>query len=324
MSTESQLQSAVRAAVPFTTIVIAPGTYNLTGPLYLNGVNDVTLRGASNNRDDVVLAGKGMTNSEVEFGIWINGQRITIANLTVRDIYDHAIVLNSGAQSPRIYNVHLINTGQQFIKSNPDGGGGGVNNGIVEYSVIEYATTSRDNYTNGVDVHTGSGWIVRNNLFRNIVAPSGALAGPAVLIWNGSSGAIVEGNTFLNCQREISMGLTERTSDDNSGGIVRNNFIYRDAGLYGDAAILVADSPGTQVLHNTILLNGTYPHRDRNPVCRNQEWSGRQQSRLRCDPGAGWRDRHGYLELPECRCVDVRESECRRPASRVFRVCGHR
>jgi hypothetical protein len=262
VSTESQLQSAVKAAVGGTTIVVAPGTYTLTSTLYLNGVNDVTLRGATNNRDDVVLVGRGMTNGDfgaVEFGIWTNGQRITIANLTVRDIYDHAIILNAGAQSPRIFNVHLINTGQQFIKANPDGGGGGVNNGIVEYSVIEYTGSSRDDYTNGVDVHTGSGWIVRHNLFRNIAAPNGALAGPAVLMWNGSRGAIVEGNTFINCQREISMGLTDRTPNDNSGGIVRNNFIYRQAGLLGDAAILVADSAGTQVLHNTILLNGTYP-----------------------------------------------------------------
>ncbi|MQA28878.1 MAG: hypothetical protein GEU82_03430 [Luteitalea sp.] len=260
VSTESELQNAVRAAVPFTTIVIAPGTYNLTGPLYLNGVNDVTLRGATNNRDDVVLAGRGMTNSAVEFGIWTNGQRITIANLTVRDVSDHAVILNGGAQSPRIYNVHLIDTGQQFVKSNPDGGGGGVNNGIVEYSVIEYSTTSRDAYTNGVDVHTGSGWVVRHNLFRNIAAPAGLLAGPAVLIWNGSSNAIVEGNTFVNCQREVSLGLTERTPDDNTGGVVRNNFISRAAGIYGDAGILVADSPGTQVLHNTVLLKGTYAY----------------------------------------------------------------
>ena len=46
---------------------------------------------------------------------------ITIANLTIRDVYDHPIMLNAGAQSPLIHNVHLINAGQQFIKSNPNG-----------------------------------------------------------------------------------------------------------------------------------------------------------------------------------------------------------
>ena len=57
------------------------------------------------------------------------------------------------------------------MKSSPDGAGGGVDNGIVRYSVFEYVTTSRDDYTNGVDVHTGDNWIIRHNLFHNIRAP---------------------------------------------------------------------------------------------------------------------------------------------------------
>ncbi len=259
VSSEAQLQAAVASAPSGSTIVIAPGTYALSGPLYLVNTTDVTIRGATNNRDDVVLAGRGMTNPAVQFGIWSNGIRTTIANLTIRDIYYHPIILNAGAAAPRIYNVHLINAGQQFIKSNPDGSGGGVNNGIVEYSVLEYETTSLDYYTNGVDVHSGSGWIVRNNLFRNITAPAGQLAGPAVLMWNHSLNSIVEGNTFINCQRDISMGLLERVPADHVGGIVRNNFIYHRPGFSGDVPILVADSANTQVLHNTVLVNGSYP-----------------------------------------------------------------
>ena len=183
---------------------------------------------------------------------------MTIANLTIRDVFYHPIILNAGVQSPLVHNVHLINAGQQFVKSNPNPAGGGVDNGIVEYSIIEYETTSRDAYTNGVDVHTGRNWIVRHNLFRNIRAPQGQLAGPALLMWNGSSGTLAEGNTFVNCQREIAFGLIERTPDDHTGGIIRNNFIYRDKSIAGDAAIGVFDSPNTQVLHNTILASGTY------------------------------------------------------------------
>jgi hypothetical protein len=244
------------------TIVIAPGTYRLTGPLYINGsFTNVGIRGATNNPDDVVLQGGGMSDASVPYGIWAGGnvQGITIANLTIRDIHFHPIMLNAGAQSPLVHNVHLINAGQQFIKSNPDGSGGGVNNGIVEYSTLEYATTSVDAYTNGVDVHTGRDWIVRNNLFRNIRAPQGQLAGPAILMWNGSSGSIAEGNTFINCQREIAFGLIERSPDDHSGGIIRNNFVYRAGSVAGDAAIGVFDSPNTQVLHNTIFVSGGYP-----------------------------------------------------------------
>jgi hypothetical protein len=261
VSSESQLRAAVSSLASNTTIVLAPGRYVLQDAIYVNGTfTNVGIRGATGNADDVVLAGPGMTNASVPHGIWVGGNvnGIVIANLTIRDIFYHPIILNAGTQSPLLHNLHLINAGQQFVKSNPNPAGGGVDNGVVQYSVIEYETTSRDDYTNGVDVHTGRNWSVRHNLFRNIRAPQGQLAGPAILMWNASAGSVVEGNTFINCQREIALGLIERTPDDHSGGIVRNNFIYRDATISGDAAIGVFDSPNTRVFHNTILGSGTY------------------------------------------------------------------
>jgi Right handed beta helix region len=261
VASERELQQAVDRLTAGTTIVIAPGTYVLSETLVLNGsFANVTIRGETNNRDDVVLVGRGMTNANygpVPFGIWTGGNvtNITIANLTIRDIWDHPIILNPGTYAPRIYNVRLINAGQQFIKANPDGLGGGVDNGIVEYSIMEYTTTARSWYTQGVDVHTGHDWIIRHNLFLRIRGPQREVAGPAILMWNGSSGTLVEGNTFIDCQREISLGLEERTPDDHSGGLVRNNFIYRSPGMRGAAGIAVWDSPHTRVVHNTILMN---------------------------------------------------------------------
>jgi hypothetical protein len=262
VSTVAQLQNAAAAIASNTTIVIAAGTYQLSSPLYINGTfTNVAIRGATANRDDVVIIGRGMNASNdggVPFGIWVGGNvnGVTIANLTIRDVFYHPIMLNAGAQSPFIHNVRLVNAGQQFVKANPDGTGGGVDNGIVEYSVFEYDTVSRDYYTNGVDVHTGDNWIIRHNLFRNMRAPAGELAGPAILMWNGSTNTLVDGNTFIECQREIALGLIERTPNDHAGGVVRNNFIYRS--LPGDAAVYVADSPGTEVLHNSILISRTY------------------------------------------------------------------
>src|ERR1700724_822901 len=161
VSTEPQLQAAVAALTSNTTIMIAAGTYRLSGTLYVNGTfTNIALRGSTGNADDVVLVGAGMTNASVPYGVWVGGnvQGITIANLTIRDLYYHPIILNAGTQSPHIYNVRLVNAGQQFLKSNPDNAGGGVNNGLVEYTVIEYDTTSPTAYTNGVDVHTGRNW----------------------------------------------------------------------------------------------------------------------------------------------------------------------
>jgi hypothetical protein len=267
VASEPQLQAAVAALTSNTTILIAPGVYTLKSTLYVNGTfTNVSIRGSSGNADDVVLAGPGMTNTSygnVPHGIWSGGnvQGITIANLTIRDLYYHPIIFNGGTHSPRVYNVRLVNAGQQFIKANPDANGEGPDNGVVEYAVIEFDTTSRDYYTNGVDVVAGRNWIIRHSLFRNIRAPQGQLAGPAILMWYGSSNSIAEDNTFIDCQREIAFGLIDRvTPHDHVGGIIRNNFIYRRATVAGDVAIGVFDSPNTQVLHNTAMLSGTYPN----------------------------------------------------------------
>jgi hypothetical protein len=268
VSTESQLQTAIGSLVSGATIVLQPGTYNLTSTLSIGqGLNNVTIRSASNSCDDVVLVGRGMNNANygnVPHGIWIgNAQHVTIANLTIRDVYYHPIQLdpNFGAQAPHIYNVHLINAGEQFIKSSASTSSTvGVNNGIVEYSIMEYTGTARSNYTNGVDVHQGANWAIRHNLFRNIVAPAGLLAGPAVLMWNGSTDSIVESNLFLNVQYGIALGLNPSKANDHQRGIVRNNMFYRSSTQGGDVGITINNSAGTKVLNNTVIMSGTYPN----------------------------------------------------------------
>jgi hypothetical protein len=269
VSTEAALQAAITNLTSGTTIVIAPGTYQLTKTLIIRGpLVDVTVRGATNSRDDVILQGAGMTNPNhngAEFGFWVGDdvQRLRIANLTVRDFYTHPIIMNAGPQSPHLYNIHLINGGEQLLKTNPYPDGSGINDGIIEHSVFEYETTSRNWYANAIQVLGGSNWIIRDNLIRNIRPPDGEEAGPAVLAWLYASGTIIEGNTFINCQREISFGLLARTAprNDHTGGIIRNNFIYRDATVTGgDVSIGVFDSPGTQVLHNSIYVGTSYPN----------------------------------------------------------------
>jgi hypothetical protein len=55
--------------------------------------------------------------------------------------------------------------------------------------------------------------------------------------------------------------LAERGCSDHSGGVIRNNFFYNSRRLTNaDAPILAWNSPGTKILHNTILTNGTHPN----------------------------------------------------------------
>src|SRR6185436_13281460 len=100
VSSESALRAAVSSLSSNTTIVLAPGIYTLRDTLYINGTfTNVGIRGATGEADQVVLAGPGMTNASVPFGIWVGGdvRGVTIANLTIRDIYYHPIMLNAGA-----------------------------------------------------------------------------------------------------------------------------------------------------------------------------------------------------------------------------------
>src|SRR5678810_95450 len=58
VSTEAQLQSAMGNLRHGDTLLLADGVYNLTSSLFINGKNNVTVRGAAGTTN-VVLAGKG-------------------------------------------------------------------------------------------------------------------------------------------------------------------------------------------------------------------------------------------------------------------------
>lgn len=267
--TESQLQWAVNNLKSGTTILIAPGTYQLSSTLNIRGgVKNVALRGASPERGKVVLKGRGMANKDfgnVPHGIMVSDATdVLIANLSVGDVWYHPVTLQGGLGCKRVhlYNVRLFDAGEQFLKVNPNDKGGGADECIVEYCVFEYTRTARHNYTQGMSVHTCANWVVRYNLFRNIRGPKGdGAVGGCIDFWHGSKNTLVEGNVMVNCRMGIRLGIVKlKDGHDHEGGVVRNNVFWRQPGAVEepDAGIIIADSPGAKVLHNTIILNGTY------------------------------------------------------------------
>ncbi|EHJ05133.1 hypothetical protein KYE_07397 [Marinobacter manganoxydans MnI7-9] len=204
-------------------------------------------------------------------GIWTDASGLTVQNLTIRAFYQHGIVLNPGAESPTFQNIRILDTGKQLIKANPSDFGDGVDGGLVENSVFAYTEGppmidrgGGTGYTNGVDVHAGANWVIRNNHFENFHAPDHAdhLWAPVVLMWNGARDTVVENNTFVNVDRAIAFGLLDRP-EDHSGGAIRNNRIDYDEGLYStqrrrgsDGAIIVWSSPGTIVEGNEVFTRG--------------------------------------------------------------------
>lgn len=272
VNTTAELQAAVDNIASGTTILIADGNYDLTNTLNIRGVTDVSIRSASGNREAVVLQGRGMGNSSygnVPHLIAVyDAQDVTIADFTLRDAYYHLIQIHGEADADgvHLYNLHLSDSGEQFVKGSTAGAPGPyADDGIVECSLFEYTDHARSWYTNGVDVLAGSGWIIRDNTFRNIRAPQGQLAGPAILMWRNSIDTIVERNLFIECDRAIALGLSSpdensrdgNTTYDHQGGIIRNNMIYR-AGE-GDVGITANYARDVDISHNTVILNGTFP-----------------------------------------------------------------
>ena len=264
VSNVSGLQTAIAGLASNQTILLADGTYNLSSTLYLpQNISNVTIKGASGNREAVIIKGPGMGNSTVPFGFWLdNVTGVMFQNMTIRDFNQHAIIANGGVDSPVYRNLHIIDIGDQFLKNNPTADGlNGIDNGILDNSLLEYSSLAPDTYTNGLDVHRGKNWTVRNNTFKNFWSSSG-LAGPAVLIWNGSSDSTVVRNTFINNQRDIALGFDPTKPvdgiTDHARGIIANNFFYKTSNISPDVPIAVFDSPQTKVYYNTVVLNGGY------------------------------------------------------------------
>jgi len=146
-----------------------------------------------------------------------------------------------------------------------------VNNGVVEYCWFEYTGSppadhgSGVGYFNGISAHAAQNWTIRGNLFKNLHNPDSAayLWNPAVLFWNHSVNTVTEQNTFLNVDRAVAYGLQNTTPFfDHAGGVIRNNFVCltprlmsatRTAG--SDGSLIAWNSPGTQIDHNSVLLN---------------------------------------------------------------------
>ncbi len=279
VATVQQLVNAVNNAAPGVTILISDGHYDLDGAYLRMDTPNVTLRSNSGNREAVILDGNYITTEIVQ----IVASNVTIADLTLREAVDHPIhVMSSdGAHTLNtiIYNIHIIDPGEQAIKINPAATGYYIDDGLIACSHIELTDTGRSHvsgcYTGGVDAHQARDWIVRDNLIEGFWCASG-LSEHAIHFWRSSRDTVVERNMVRNNARGVGFGLVTsvdgiiRTYPDNPcpaadgayvdhyGGIIRNNFVFaNDSALFAsdegfDSGISLWQACGARVLHNTV------------------------------------------------------------------------
>ena len=273
-----QLREIVRDAETGDTIMLADGAYALHGDYLWFDTPGVTLRGASGDREAVILDGH-YESSEI---ITIIADDVTIADLSIRRARTHPIHVSTSGDADvhgtLIYNVHLVDPGQQAVKINQNGNTY-PDDGVVACSHIELSDAGRpwvwdingSCYTGGIDGHQVQGWVVRDNLINGFWCPQG-LSEHGVHFWTGSRDTIVERNVLLDNARGVGFGLGSddggRTYPDDPcpgvdhaghfGGVVRNNFILAGrAELFAsqagfDCGVCLAQACGTGVLHNTV------------------------------------------------------------------------
>ncbi len=253
VSTEAELRSQAYQAASGTTIMVAAGVYPMQDFLYV--VHDgVTIRGATGDRDDVILDFGGMESGH--FGILVEADDVTIADLTIRNARDHGVSIQ-GRDRPLLYNLHIQDIGDQLVKVNPPtDGSNGSEDGVLACSRLEYTTHAPDDYTNGISAHRAHRWVIRDNEWYRIRGPAG-YTGPTILFWSGSSDTVVERNLLVDCYRGIAFGNPSQGGVNHTGGVVRNNFIY--SSLRHDVAIEMTRAQGWLVAHNTALLLNPAP-----------------------------------------------------------------
>jgi hypothetical protein len=295
VSTASQLANAVSSAASGTTILMADGTY--TGVQVMINKPNITIRSQSGNRDAVVIDGN-YTVGEI-FAVYASN--FTIANLTVKRAKYHAVHLGGGGHYATLYNLHVVDCGEQGIKENPNGSSYN-DYGTLACSLVELTPTGRTFveqntaaetgypcYTGGIDAHAAQGWTVRDNTIQNFWCSTG-LAEHGIHFWSSSRDTVVTNNTLINNARSIGFGLGQsanitRTYPDNPlnglpatsvghiGGVIRNNFIYANISQY-DTGIGLEQAYNASVYHNTILgvagrLGLDVRFGNSNPIVRN-------------------------------------------------------
>ena len=240
-------------------ILLQDGTYALDDMLWVEAEN-VSVRSVSGDRDTVVIQGQGMSGG-VSHVFNVAGSGFSVEDVTLRDVANHAVQLQPGVDNAVIRNVHVLDTGEQMIKVAYDEGDLSLSsdNGLVESCRFEYsAGVGPQWYIGGVDAHNAKNWVVRGNVFRSIRSPGEDVAEHAIHFWSGSEGTLIEGNTIVNCDRGIGLGLGDR---GHVGGIVRNNMIYHDAGEgFADVGIGAESTTGASIVNNTVFMEHGYPN----------------------------------------------------------------
>ncbi len=198
----SELISAIQAANTSNgnrTILLQPGLYQLTNnlPFISENMSNLTIRGITGNRDDVVIKGMGWSNNSVTHVFSVAADSFTVADMTIGEVFYHPIQVHSNpadADDFIAHNVRFVDAKEQLLKVSA-GGPLFCDRGIVRCCLFEFtAGIAYQYYTGGIDAHRSHNWKILYNTFQGIRSPENNLAEHAIHFWRESEGTIIEGN----------------------------------------------------------------------------------------------------------------------------------
>jgi hypothetical protein len=258
VSNVSELQAALHNANQNNgnyTILLKDGEYILNNNLlYINDqMINLTIRGESGNRDNVVIKGQGMGGG-VGYIFNVAASNFTLADMTIGWCGNHAVQIHAehNADDALIQNVKFVDIREQMIKVSGSEVLVFSDRGKVQCCEFEFtAGVAYQYYTGGIDAHRAKDWEIRLNTFKHIRSPDSGLAEHAIHFWSDSENTLVENNTIINCDRGIGFGLGDR---GHKGGTIKNNWVHTSR----DVGIGLENSSNTNVYHNTLMTENYF------------------------------------------------------------------
>ena len=266
VASAGELFDAAGKVRPGGTISVAAGHYRLSRRLGIK-TDRVTLRGATGNRNDVILDGGGIG----ELVAFTACSDVTVADLTIQNVKWNGFKIDSetGVQRLRIYNCAIHNVWQRGVKGvivpEKDREKLQPRDCRVEYCLFyndrakKFSDDEADkpngfggNYVGAIDVMYARGWTISDNVFVGIQGRTREGRG-AIFLWHEIEDCAVERNIIIDCDKGVSLGNSYMPK--NRGVtlharrcIVRNNFITRAP----EAGVLAAHTADCKILNNTI------------------------------------------------------------------------
>ena len=260
-----ELQQALARAGSGDTILLEDGTYRMESSLWIENKENLTIKGASEDPEKVILMGGGWDGGKPKDVVVIRGSGdIAMAYLTITEARSYGIKIEGVRNLKNPWDINIshcrfIDIGTRAVKGTATQDRKLMERGSVRHCYFENTRVPdpswlfKGDYISAIDMMYLDHWTFADNVFKNIKGANGGGRG-AIFVWNQSRNVLVERNLFLNCDRSIAFGNPSEPTNyvqgtlHNYDGIIRNNAIVGGA----DKGIELVWLDNVKVYNNTV------------------------------------------------------------------------